>query len=240
MRALILIAGAALAVSPAAARTRPRTIRSMSTRAATADDIASNDVDRDRRGHRRRRQHGRRRRITRSKSTMTPATMRRQAPKPVRAPTRPEPPLDHAAADRTSPNAPPATPPPTRRIAARAARPICAPGATGASAAAPSPARSPPRAPLRASAQSIGWIRKWRNPSFRARSRSIPSCGHTSFNSSPLRWTTSVPALGLMHSQSSPGTAGKRPVALDRDLESRARAARRPGLRRAGASARPR
>jgi hypothetical protein len=36
---------------------------------------------------------------------------------------------------------------------------------------------------------------------------SIPACGHTSFSSSPERWTTSVPALGLMHSQSIPGVA---------------------------------
>ena len=48
---------------------------------------------------------------------------------------------------------------------------------------------------------------------------SIPGCGQTSFSSSPLRWTTSVPALGLTHSQSMPGDAGKRAVALDRDPE---------------------
>ena len=40
----------------------------------------------------------------------------------------------------------------------------------------------------------------------------MPDWGHTSFNSSPLRWTTSLPAFGLMHSQSIPGGAGSVPL----------------------------
>ena len=40
----------------------------------------------------------------------------------------------------------------------------------------------------------------------------MPVCGQTSFNSSPERWTTSVPALGLMQSQSIRSFAGKVPL----------------------------
>ena len=39
-----------------------------------------------------------------------------------------------------------------------------------------------------------------------------PSCGQTNFNSSPERWTTLVPALGLTQIQSMPAVAGKVPL----------------------------
>ena len=74
--------------------------------------------------------------------------------------------------------------------------------------------------------QSIGWTRKWSKSQRSIESAgSTPACGQTSFSSSPLRWTTSVPALGLMQSQSIPSIAGKRSVALHRDAESARRGA---------------
>jgi hypothetical protein len=62
------------------------------------------------------------------------------------------------------------------------------------------------------SAQSIGWTRKLRKSQPSRSAGSIPCCGHTSFSSSPERWTTSVPAFGLMHSQSMPGVAAIVPL----------------------------
>jgi hypothetical protein len=41
---------------------------------------------------------------------------------------------------------------------------------------------------------------------------SSPGCGHTTFTSSPERCTTSLPALGLMHSQSIPAGAATVPL----------------------------
>ena len=69
------------------------------------------------------------------------------------------------------------------------------------------------------SAQSIGWISRWRKSHTASASGSIPACGQTSFNSSPARWTTSVPALGLTQIQSRPAGRGQGAVGLDRDLE---------------------
>ena len=96
--------------------------------------------------------------------------------------------------------------------ATKAVRPICESAATAASAAAPSPVRSPPAMPRRPRRSPSAGPGNGRIPNVRARLGSMPACGQTSFSSSPLRWTTSVPALGLMHSQSSPSTAGKVPL----------------------------
>ena len=148
--------------------------------------------DRDRRGHRRRRQHGRRRRheLRQSRRATTP---RRRRTKRADSRRRRRPPA----------SAPPPTPRRTRRRTPRptpnrlkAARRPCAPAASGATSAAPSPARSPPRAPRSRSSQSIGCTRKWSKSQLSSSAGSIPSCGHTSLSSFPLRWTTSVPGLG--------------------------------------------
>ena len=142
------------------------------------------------------------------------------APRPARAAPQS---TDAAPAPAEQPASPPRNrSQQIRRLGLGQARQPCAPAATGAIAAAPSPARSPHPSPPRLSAQSIGWTRKWPKSQPSSSSRSIPSCGHTSFSSSPWRWTTSVPLLGLMHSQSMPGTRRQRAVALDRDPEAAA------------------
>ena len=171
---------------------------------------------RDRRRDRRRRQHGRRRRSSTSMTKAMTATAaivraigRQRRPKAPRT-------CNISSATRAGRPQPAAATPttgasdPTPML--RAARRPCAPAASAASAAAPSPARSPPRSPPRASAQSIGWTRKWAKSQLSSSAGSIPGCGQTSFSSSPRRWTTSVPALGLMHSQSIPGAAASVPL----------------------------
>lgn len=61
-------------------------------------------------------------------------------------------------------------------------------------------------------ASSSGWSRKWRKPQPSTASRSVPACGQTSFSSSPERCTVSLPALGLIHTQSMPGCTGSVPL----------------------------
>ena len=127
---------------------------------------------------------------------------------PVRAKPSPRPARPKPSEPRPSRRP---TPSPTPNSSGAGRRP-CAPAGSGAISAAPSPAGSPPRRPPSRSSQSIGWTRKWSNAQRSSSAGSIPSCGHTSFSSSPERWTTSVPAFGLTQIQSMPGVAGKVPL----------------------------
>ena len=111
-----------------------------------------------------------------------------------------------------------------RDLTSRAAPRPCAPAATGAISAAPSRARSPRPPPPAARRNPSAAPGNARNPRFRSRPGSIPACGHTSLSSSPARWTTSVPALGLTHSQSIPGDRRQACRCSRPRLESRARA----------------
>ena len=116
----------------------------------------------------------------------------------------------------------------------------CAFAASAATTAVPSPPPSrrggSPRRPRRRAAGSGGA----RTPSVSISSRSLPGCGQTSFSSSPRRCTTSLPALGLMHTQSIAGMRRARCRCSRSRCGNLRHAAHRPAHRRPGASARRR
>ena len=237
MRALILIAGA----SARPRRLRRTTTRPTTRRISTRIDRGEHRLqrrDRDRRGDRRRGQHGRRRRIYNEIADDEPRQQRAITTAPAKpgqaAPSR------RATAGRATHRSRGNTRRQRDRIGSGQPDHLVRLKAQAPFRAAPSPARSPPRPPPRASSQSIGWTRKWSKSQLSSSAGSIPACGHTSFSSSPERWTTSVPAFGLTQIQSMPGRRRQAFRWSRPQLGSRAREAHRSAPRRAAASARRR
>ena len=58
----------------------------------------------------------------------------------------------------------------------------------------------------------MGWRKKWRNLRERYLSGEAPSCGYTSFSSSPDCTTNSAWAFGLTQTQSTPGGTSTVPL----------------------------
>ena len=197
MRALILVAGAALAVSACSSNEAAENTMNVDE-TLTTENVVANDTTAIDAHHQHGRQHddGRQRCRRQCVSTRTRPTRCNRAWAASAART-----VWKGAAGSIR-----------RPLFLFAGRPPCAPGATAASAAAPSPARSRHPSQLARSAQSIGWTRKLRKSQPSRSAGSIPCCGQTSFSSSPDRCTTSVPAFGLMHSQSMPGVAAIVPL----------------------------